>query len=140
VAVAVERLEVVGAEKLEVAVAEDEKVVITKLEASNEGEGAPSEKAVAGILDEKETGGEVPNQAVDLLGAVVGVVCPREGAEVGADSQMGVVEAVVYRMEGEEGGEEECRMEEEEAGVLRAEEVGARDSSGKMRQVWDREE
>jgi hypothetical protein len=31
-------------------------------------------------------------------------------------------------------------MEVEEAEALRAEEVGARDSSGKMRQAWYREE
>jgi hypothetical protein len=143
VAVAVERLEVVGAEKLEVAVAEDGKVVVAKLEASNE-EGAPSEKVVAGILDAKETGGEVPNQegGVYLLGAAAAaaVVRPREGVEAAADSQMGVVEAAVYRMVVGEGGEGVCQMEVEEAEALRAEEVGARDSSGKMRQAWYREE
>jgi hypothetical protein len=53
---------------------------------------------------------------------------------------MGVVEAAVYRMVVGEGGEGVCQMEVEEAEALRAEEVGARDSSGKMRQAWYREE
>jgi len=135
VVVGVERLVGVGAEKLEAAVAEDGKVVVAKLEASDKGEGAPS-KVVAGILDAKETGGEVPKEGgVDLLGAVAAVVRPREGVEAAADSQMGVAVAVVYRMVVGEGGEGVCQMEVEEAGALRAEEVGARDSSGKMRQA-----
>ena len=141
--VRVERSEGVGAEKLGAVVAENGKVVVAKLEASNEWEGAPSEKVVAWILNAKETKGEVPNQegGVDLLeaGAGAAVVRPREAAGAAADSQM-VAEAVAYRMVVGVGGEGVCQMEVEEAEALRAEEVGARDSSGKMRQAWEREE
>ena len=121
-----EAVEVV--EKFVVAVAADDGKILNE-------EGTWSGNAVGAPLDEKEMGGEEPNQdeEVDPLEGVV-VVDRSKGAAVEEDSQTEAAEAAVCQMG--VGVGVGLWMVVGEVGVLRmAEEAGARDLSGKMRRA-----
>jgi hypothetical protein len=118
-------------ERLEgVAVGADGKVVMVELEALKEG--GSSGKVVVGILNARV---EEEDAEVVLLGAGA-AGHPREAAA--GDSQKVVEEVVGWMMEAVVVVV--WRAVEEEAGVLRVGEVGARDSSSKTLEFWDREE